>query len=138
MKIILFLFLVSLLVLLASTVYTPTKLITQFHASIMKTVHACSFDHPIFLQCGDDQVYATPVDSVQIYQECLEEVIVCRVSAFGGLECWTGVLEWSTGMESLDWSEALEWACDHFWESFRHFSTMVLSLIGEYEEGLKP
>ena len=27
-----------------------------------------------------------------------------RVSAFSGLECWTGVLEWS---------EALEWACDH-------------------------
>ena len=36
-----------------------------------------------------------------------------RVSAFSGLECWTGVLEWSTGMESLEWSEALEWACDH-------------------------
>ena len=51
------------------------------------------------------------------------------VSAFSGLECWNGVLEWSTGMESLEWSEALEWACDHFWESFRHFSTVV-SLIG--------
>ena len=37
-----------------------------------------------------------------------------RVSAFSGLECWTGVLEWSTGIESLEWSEALEWACDHF------------------------
>ena len=32
------------------------------------------------------------------------------------------VLEWSTRMESLEWSEALEWACDHFWESFWHFS----------------
>ena len=32
-----------------------------------------------------------------------------RVSAFSGLECWNGVLEWS---------EALEWACDHFGESF--------------------
>ena len=31
------------------------------------------------------------------------------VSAFSGLECWNGVLEWS---------EALEWACDHFGESF--------------------
>ena len=31
------------------------------------------------------------------------------VSAFSGLECWTGVPEWSTGMESLEWSEALEW-----------------------------
>ena len=48
----------------------------------MKTVHACSFDHPIFLQCGDD-VYATPVDSAQIYQECLEEVIVYVASKFG-------------------------------------------------------
>ena len=46
------------------------------------------------------------------------------------------MLEWSTGMESLELSEALEWACDHFWESFRHFSTMVL--IGEYKKGLKP
>ena len=27
-----------------------------------------------------------------------------RVSAFSGLECWTGVLEWSTGMESLEWT----------------------------------
>ena len=32
------------------------------------------------------------------------------------LEWSTGVLEWSAGMESLEWSEALEWACDHFWE----------------------
>ena len=39
---------------------------------------------------------------------------------------WTGVLEWSTGMESLEWSEALEWACDHFGGSFRHFSTIKL------------
>ena len=30
-----------------------------------------------------------------------------------GLECWTGVLDWSTGMESLEWSEALEWTYDH-------------------------
>ena len=54
--------------------------------------------------------------------------IVSRVSAFSGLECWTGVLEWSTGMESLEWSEALEWACD----KFRHFSTFI------DREGLKP
>ena len=48
-----------------------------------------------------------------------------------------GVLEWSTGMESLEWSEALEWACDHFWESCRYFFYNKTSLIGEYEEGLK-
>ena len=29
-----------------------------------------------------------------------------RVSAFSGLECWTGVLDWSTGVESLEWSTA--------------------------------
>ena len=78
-------FLVSFLVLLYSKhVCTPTKLITQFHTLInkMKTVHAYSFDHPIFLQCGDD-VYATPVNSAQIYQECLEEVIVYVASKFG-------------------------------------------------------
>ena len=28
---------------------------------------------------------------------------------------WNGVVEWS---------EALEWACDHFGESFRHFSVI--------------
>ena len=48
----------------------------------------------------------------------LQDGCYYRVSAFSGLECWTGVLEWSTGMESLEWSEALEWACDHLWESF--------------------
>ena len=29
-------------------------------------------------------------------------------------------------MESLEWSEALEWACDHFGESFRNFSVIKL------------
>ena len=24
--------------------------------------------------------------------------------AFSGLKCWNGVLKWSTGMESLEWS----------------------------------
>ena len=45
-------------------------------------------------------------------------------------------------MESLEWSKTLEWACDHFWESFRHVSIMVMiklpALMDEYEEGLKP
>ena len=33
-----------------------------------------------------------------------------------GMEYWNGI----SGMESLEWSEALEWACYHFGESFRH------------------
>ena len=53
-----------------------------------------------------------------------------RVSAAwsAGLECWNGVLEWKL----LEWSEALKWASDHFWESFKKFSK------GGYEEGLGP
>ena len=72
-------FLVSFLVLLAITYVLQQNYLPNFK---MKTVHACSFDHPMFLQCGDD-VYATPVDSAQIYQECLEEVIVYVASKFG-------------------------------------------------------
>ena len=45
------------------------------------------------------------------------EPIRTGVCAFSGLH---GVLEWSTGMKywngvtGMEWSEALEWACDHF------------------------
>ena len=47
------------------------------------------------------------------------------------MECWNGVLEWSTGMDSLEWSEALEWVCDYF-------GGKVLAIMVEYEEGIKP
>ena len=53
--------------------------------------------------------------------------LVNAVSAFSGLECWNGVLEWN------HWNGVKHWS-----GPVGHFSVINFILIGEYKEGLKP